>query len=108
MLSLFALQLCFEIAVFGVVFSRFLIAPDGILSPYGQLLMKIERRLPWLAKPLGMCERCFTGQVAFWLYLAIYWPLDWVGRCHMVFFVSLSIFWAALLTGAFDLIRRWS
>ena len=108
MLSLFALQLSFEVAVFGVVFTRYLIEPGAILSWYGKLLYKAERSAPWLVKPLGMCERCVTGQVAFWLYLAIYWPLDWIGGCHMVFFISLSIFWASLLVAILDLFRRWS
>ena len=40
--------------------------PGEIFSLYQKLL----DRLPlWLAKPLGACHKCFTGQVLFWFFL---------------------------------------
>jgi len=42
---------------------------DGmILSFYGKWLEKksFEWRHGWITKPLGLCNFCFNGQVAFW------------------------------------------
>ncbi|HCC71261.1 MAG TPA: hypothetical protein DEQ09_08945 [Bacteroidales bacterium] len=54
-----------KIAVFAFVFCELLITEGNILGFYGQLI----KRLPeWAAMPLGLCAKCFAGQVAFWSY----------------------------------------
>ena len=82
MLNLF---LNLSIATVAVVFSMVLIEEEGIFAFYGRLI----NRLPtWLSKPLGMCEVCFGGQLAFWYYIF----LDGYTVPGHVFFVSWTIF----------------
>lgn len=51
---------------------------------------KLINRLPeWLAKPLGACGYCITGQVSFWYYL---FTTPHYNVIDHLFFSSLSIF----------------
>lgn len=75
------------IGITAWVFTLILIEPDMIFYKYGQLI----RKLPdWLNKPLGLCEYCLAGQLAFWYYIYYSWgsynPFFHIG------FVSVAIF----------------
>jgi hypothetical protein len=51
------------VAIVAFIFSYVLIDEEGIFAFYGRLI----NRLPlWASKPLGMCELCFSGQLALW------------------------------------------
>jgi hypothetical protein len=68
--------------------------PEMIFAPYQRLL----NRLPlWLAKPLGACSYCLTGQVSLWYYV-ITKPFKWNYEfiIELLFFVSLSVFLIAI------------
>jgi hypothetical protein len=59
--------------------------PEMIFAPYQKLL----NRLPlWIAKPLGACSYCITGQVSLW-YFVFTKPFNIL---ELLFFVSLSVF----------------
>lgn len=65
---------CFRVVVFSYVVTNILMADDCLLSKYTEFLGVIKRSkkwYDWLAKPLGYCDSCFTGQVSLWygLYL---------------------------------------
>ena len=79
------------ISVFAVVFCEMLITEGSIFAFYSKLIS----RLPdWISKPLGLCPRCFAGQIALWGYIALpgYKILD-----HIVF-VVVTIFITEVLT----------
>lgn len=54
------------IGISAYVFSRILLDPDMI---FGWAYKYLEKLPKWLAKPLGLCEYCLAGQLAFWSYL---------------------------------------
>ena len=52
----------FQLSVVAWVFN-YLLEPEMIFGWYGRII----NRLPdWLFKPLGGCNICFGGQLAFW------------------------------------------
>jgi hypothetical protein len=60
---------CFYAAAFAWVFSNVLTTEGNVLAFYGRWLeMLYQRRLTWLAKPLGWCGKCLSGQLALWTY----------------------------------------
>jgi hypothetical protein len=77
----------FYIAVFAVVLR-------GVLMQYGNILffytLFLEKLPEYIAKPLGQCEKCFAGQLAFWYYIAKYFHK--YNAINHIFFVSFSIF----------------
>lgn len=85
MIELFVYPLL--IAITGWVFTMILIQPGEIFGWYGWLISNIPSA--YLRKPLGECEYCFAGQLAFWFYLVLYVDYWWL---HHVFIVSLTIF----------------
>ena len=57
------------IGLLSFVFCDFLTQDGQILSLYGRMLEWLyQRRIMWLAKPLGWCGKCFAGQLALWSY----------------------------------------
>lgn len=70
------------IALSGVAISRIITQPGEILSFYWNLIDKLP---DWLNKPLGGCSKCFTGQLAFWLYIYLY---DYNLVYHLLFTLS--------------------
>lgn len=66
------LEFCFFAASFAYIFSSVLTLPGEILGKYGEFLERVNAARPWLAKPLGYCSRCFSGQVALWAF-PFYW-----------------------------------
>lgn len=75
------------IGISAYVFSRILIDPDMIFGIWNTILNKMPE---WLAKPLGKCEYCLAGQLAFWYYLIYFFnEYDFVNH---ILYTSLSIF----------------
>lgn len=72
MLNFYDIFSALQLAVFAYVFSCILIAKDGIFDFYGDFLYyKIKERTNGkLANALGLCEKCFAGQTAFWFFIA--------------------------------------
>lgn len=66
--------LAVSIGLAGAGFNRLLDSGE-IFERYGDLIARLPE---WLNKPLGLCEKCFAGQVAFWVsvfYCPLYLPL---------------------------------
>jgi len=55
----------------------------------------IDRLPEYLAKPLGKCEYCLSGQIALWYYLIKYF--NNYDLIHHIFFISLAIFTVELI-----------
>lgn len=53
-------------ALIGVVANQ-----NSPLSPWFDFLQGLERKAPWIAKPIGSCVFCFSGQVALWSSLYV-------------------------------------
>ena len=81
MIELFKIATCISIAsgVIGYVYICILQQQPNILSSYHKFLTKVfnnDKRYQegkdehWLFFILGRCEKCFSGQVALWSYLA--------------------------------------
>ena len=70
------------IAFSGVCVSRIITQPGEILSFYGKWLDSLD---DWIAKPLGACSKCFTGQLAFWSYIFLF---DYNLFYHILFTLS--------------------
>ena len=79
------------IGIAAWVFSTILIAPEMILSKYAELLAALPS---WLAKPLGLCEYCLAGQLAFWYYI---FTCESYSIDNHVLMVALSIFITELI-----------
>lgn len=75
------------IGISAYTFSRILMDADMIFGFYYKLLEKLPA---WLAKPLGMCEYCLAGQLAFWYYLVKYF--DSYCIVNHILYTSLAIF----------------
>lgn len=68
-----------------------------IFNWYRELINK----LPWyIAKPLGKCYACLTGQVLLWYYVFTVRPFNVV---DMLFYPSLGIF----LSYVYDKLMEW-
>jgi hypothetical protein len=62
----------FQIGVFAYVFVCILMEPKSIFELYGDLLADLNNKYPYLARPLGYCELCFSGQLALWYFVFEY------------------------------------
>ena len=80
------------IGIAAYTFTNILLDPDMIFGWYNKLLDKLPL---WLAKPLGKCEYCLAGQLAFWYFLVKNFN-DYSIDNH-VLMVSLSIFIVELI-----------
>ena len=102
MLGLMDIFQAFQVGVFGFVFCVLLMEQGQILSWYDDWLSDVEEELQWLSHPMGRCEKCFTGQVSFWLWLfqtSEYCPIE-----HALF-VSFSILFVHSIKTIFILCR---
>lgn len=62
--------LMIKIAIFAFIVSNVLTSQGHILEKYGDFLVYLlDRRLEIIAKPLGYCSLCFSGQLSFWFWL---------------------------------------
>ena len=87
--------LSLSIAVLAVVVSEIISAEGNILAFYGRFLDWMdEKGLEWIARPLGLCPKCFAGQMALWMFLFL--P-EYSFVVH-IFFIAWSILFAELLT----------
>ena len=56
-----------QVAICAFVF-LLLTEPGHIFSFYGRFLQRMEWKIsPAVWNPIGGCERCFSGQVGFWI-----------------------------------------
>ena len=59
-------------AVVAFVISCILMQQDYILEFWYDFTVWLEnKRMKWLAYPLGACEKCLAGQIALWIWLYI-------------------------------------
>lgn len=90
---------CISVAIVAFVFVNVLTGPGMIFECWYNFLERINERAEWLAKPLGYCAVCFSGQLSFWWYLIEY-RANWELSDHIVF-VSQTIF-------TFMIINKWA
>lgn len=79
------------IAAFAFVWIHCLVGPQDIFS-FLQKWFAMLKPPRMLIKVLFQCEKCFAGQVAFWLGVADYLAGN---ETFIIFNVTLSIFFAA-------------
>lgn len=102
MLGAFTLFKALQLATLAYVVCVLLMRPGYIFMPYAKLLLKLNKKASWLAKPLGYCELCFAGQLALWVWL----EQNAFEYTHNIFtallrhglFVASTIFFAYLIT----------
>lgn len=88
MLELIDIFYAFQVAVFGHVFTQILMQQGMLFERYQDALVTIEDRLgKMVSYPLGMCTKCFTGQVALWWFIATQ-PFN---LTKLILFISFSI-----------------
>ena len=85
LISLTDLGLAFMLALLAWVFVNILMAEEMIFS-WWQVV--IDRLPKWLSKPLGGCDRCMAGSLAFWLF---FFREDYNIVRHLTF-TALTIF----------------
>lgn len=89
-------------AISAWVLCRVLMEPGMIFEKWGDMVHRLnERGLDWMAKPLGACGVCFSGQFGLWFYL-VAWRDRWVlgeGVC----FTLQTIFFFLII----DRIETW-
>lgn len=96
MLEIIQLQQSAEIAVVAYCVCCELIRQGRLLERYLNFLFWVESIDAWVAKPLGMCEVCFAGQVALWWFLCDnygeYWYyFNWTLVIKHIIFICLTI-----------------
>lgn len=63
-------------ALIGFALSGIVANQNSPLSFWFDFLFRLEKKAPWIAKPLGACAFCFSGQVALWsALLAMAWNI---------------------------------
>lgn len=63
---------------------------ENILNWYGRWLGTLPE---WLGKPLGLCSKCFAGQLALWSSLFIvFYAGQFAALCLVPYSVCLSIY----------------
>jgi len=73
------------IGIAAWVFTLILIDTGMIFEKWWVVLNKLP---DWLAKPLGKCEYCLAGQLAFWYYFT----LSGYNLFYHIGFISVAIF----------------
>ena len=93
--SLYELALAALISLSAWVFVCKLQDEGMLFYWYRNLLDRIP---DWLAHPLGKCDMCLSGQLAFWVFflVGVYHPV------RHVFFISIAIF----LVGLWEFLDR--
>lgn len=101
MLDAIYLIWCLQIAVLAWVVTVPLFDEGMIFEWYYDLLENLNSVFPMLAKPLGLCEKCFAGQLAFWVWLFYFKNEYTVDILNAVLrhslFVSITIFFVILI-----------
>lgn len=87
-----------SVAIVAFIFVEYLTAPGQVLEFYYQWLEGLHRKgRTWLAKPLGLCGICFSGQVGLWWY-AIAYRDEWILGDHIIFTCQVIFFFLVLKT----------
>jgi len=104
MLTFLDIFQAFQLAVLGFVFSCVLMAQGKLLEPWLDFLTdfkKANRVARWLSNPLGLCEACFTGQLALWVWLAQNWEKleisTFAALLEWALFISFSILFVVFI-----------
>jgi len=112
MITLAQLFFTFGLAVLGYVICIILMDGEELLSRYDDLLIDLEnydKRFKWITKPLGRCEKCFTGQLVFWSGLKIYAPycrVDlFLGFLELAILTAYGILFVMIIKKIF---KQWS
>jgi len=84
------LFLAFTLALLAWVFVNILMDEEMIFSWWVDVVDKLPR---WMAKPLGGCDRCMAGSLAFWLFL---FQGDYNPVRHLCF-TALAIFFVGVV-----------
>lgn len=99
----------FQISIVGVTVGV-LMAQGEVLEWWLDVLTWMKSiKLEWLAKPFGLCEKCLSGQLAFWFFMYLYWnlyefmPVQTAYR-HIIF-TSCAILGAHTLK---SILKKWS
>lgn len=90
---------CISVAIVAFVFFAVLTAPGMVFEFWYNYLERLNSRAPWIAKPLGFCGVCFSGQLGLWWYLISYRD-EWVLGDHIIF-IAQTIFF-------FLIIKSWA
>lgn len=98
----------FQLGVLGYVITCILMAEDYLLEWYLDLLLVLEIKGKfgkWLSKPLGLCEKCMTGQIALWVWLIVNngeYLEDWfTALLRHALFISFSILSVSVIKNIF-------
>ncbi len=75
------------VVVSAYTFTNILAQPEMIFGWYADL---IDRLPNWIAKPLGKCDLCLSGQLALWGYVVAFYDTYSVVVHYLV--VLFSIF----------------
>ena len=86
---------CASVSIVAWVFFAVLTSPGMIFERWYNFLERLNERAPWLAKPLGYCGTCFSGQLGFWWYLLKY-RSEWALSEHIIF-TSQTIFFFIII-----------
>ena len=93
-----------QTAVF-VAFFTWLMDEDHLFSFYRKWLNKIAHEWPdwlsWINKPLGGCDRCFSGQCGFWAAVIL-----GLGPFEIVFFTAFTLFFNELRWSIFNFLSK--
>jgi hypothetical protein len=82
-----------SVAIVAYIFADHLTGPGMIFEPWYQWLERLSSDgKEWMAKPLGYCGFCFSGQVGFWWYLIAYRD-RWILGEHIVFACQTMFFY---------------
>lgn len=94
------------VGIVAWVTTAILFQPGMILEWYWNALKTWEGKLPekykWIAKPLGLCGFCFSGQLGLWFYFFVY-PFDPVQN---LIFALLTVFFWAVFNGVDNLYKK--
>jgi hypothetical protein len=78
-------------ALVGFVHSCILNEYETPLTPLYVWLNTLEKRFPMLAKPLGYCIVCFSGQLGLWSSVFITWDFTPLGIVHHFWSAATAI-----------------
>ena len=98
MLTLYDLFFALQVAVLGCTVSCILMQQDYILEWWLDfVLWLLEKGYKWAAYPLGYCEKCLSGQLGLWFYLALnfeYYNTDLLDTAigHAIFIAFTIVF----------------
>ena len=102
-LNYIELHTAFYIAVFAFTVRCVLMQYGEILFFYTQFLEKLPAGI---AKPFGLCDKCFAGQIALWVYLIA--EIDNYNLIIHCFFITFSIFLTLLLGLVVGILKRFN